>query len=197
MPTSTRSPRHGGRGGWSRARSTGVPGRRSARPPTARSRRSTSSPPPRGSRRYRHSSAKAAIDSRLEMRIAGVLGTDAGRLDADAPLTTLGLDSLLAVRIRNAVQHDFDVLLPPSLLLRGASINDVRSWLGDALALEEAPPAAQTRAVPGAARTPEAARIPIARVAPRDASERMVHAVWAEVLRKSGFGVTETFTELG
>jgi hypothetical protein len=35
------------------------------------------------------------------------------------------------------------------------------------------------------------------RVAPRDASERIVAAVWEEVLGRSEFGVTESFYELG
>jgi phthiocerol/phenolphthiocerol synthesis type-I polyketide synthase D len=129
--------------------------------------------------------ASAAIEARVSMLIVGVLGADAGRLDADAPLTSLGLDSLLAVRIRNAVQHDFDVLLPPSLLLRGASITEVVSWLGDTLDIAAPSPPMH------------APRIGAARVGPRDASERLVHAVWVEVLGDVGVGVTQTFDELG
>jgi phthiocerol/phenolphthiocerol synthesis type-I polyketide synthase D len=123
--------------------------------------------------------ARARIHERVDERIAAVLGVEAGRLDADAPLTTLGLDSLLAMRIRNAVQHDFDRLLPPSLMLRGASINDVVTWLCKALDLSERRAAAAGPAVRGA------------RVAPRDAGERLVAAAWEEVLGRSGFGVTD------
>jgi phthiocerol/phenolphthiocerol synthesis type-I polyketide synthase D len=123
--------------------------------------------------------ARARIHERVEERIAAVLGVEARRLDADAPLTTLGLDSLLAMRIRNAVQHDFDRLLPPSLMLRGASINDVVTWLCKALDLSERRAAAAGPAVRGA------------RVAPRDAGERLVAAAWEEVLGRAGFGVTD------
>jgi phthiocerol/phenolphthiocerol synthesis type-I polyketide synthase D len=137
--------------------------------------------------------ASELIEARVMMRIAEVLGADAGRLDADAPLTTVGLDSLLAVRIRNAIKHDFDVLVPPSLLLRGASIRDVVEWLGEALQLTEDPAASE----PPRAAVCEAPRLEIARVAPRDASERLVHAVWSEVLGEAGIGVTQSFEELG
>ncbi|HEY5199158.1 MAG TPA: SDR family oxidoreductase [Solirubrobacteraceae bacterium] len=137
--------------------------------------------------------ARGVIEARVMMRIAEVLGTDSGRLDPDAPLTTVGLDSLLAVRIRNAIKHDFDVLLPPSLLLRGASIKDVLGWLAEALRLPTDPPASAPR--PQVIR--DAPRLELARVAPRDASERMVHAVWAEVLGDPGIGVTQSFDELG
>jgi phthiocerol/phenolphthiocerol synthesis type-I polyketide synthase D len=137
--------------------------------------------------------ARAVIEARVMMRVAEVLGTDAGRIDADAPLTTVGLDSLLAVRIRNAIKHDFDALVPPSLLLRGASIRDVIRWLGEALGLADAPLVSDAQ--------PQIAcpvpRLPAACVAPRDASERLVHAVWAEVLGDLGIGVTQSFDELG
>jgi phthiocerol/phenolphthiocerol synthesis type-I polyketide synthase D len=139
--------------------------------------------------------ARGAIEARVMMRVAEVLGTDAGRLDPGAPLTTVGLDSLLAVRIRNAIKHDFDVLVPPSLLLRGASITDVLRWLGERLRLPTDP--AASAAQPGPELIRETSRLEIARVAPRDASERMVHAVWAEVLGDADIGVTQSFDALG
>jgi phthiocerol/phenolphthiocerol synthesis type-I polyketide synthase D len=129
------------------------------------------------------SQSHARIQERVDERIAAVLGVESGRLDADAPLTTLGLDSLLAMRIRNAVQHDFDRLLPPSLMLRGASINDVVRWLCEALDLSAPSPTAAR---------PSVRRV---RVAPRDASERLVATAWEEVLGRSGFGVTDSCDE--
>jgi phthiocerol/phenolphthiocerol synthesis type-I polyketide synthase D len=128
--------------------------------------------------------AKRRLEARVRERIAAVLGGVPERLDCEAPLTTLGLDSLLAVRIRNAVQHDFDVLLPPSLLLRGASIAEVLEWLREALNI------AQSESAPAKPARP-------ARVAPRDATERMIAAVWGEVLGRADFGVTQGFFELG
>ncbi|MCW3064923.1 MAG: Beta-ketoacyl synthase, partial [Solirubrobacterales bacterium] len=124
--------------------------------------------------------AHARIQERVDELVAAVLGVESGRLDADAPLTTVGLDSLLAMRIRNAVQHDFDRLPPPSLMLRGASINDVAAWLCEALDLSQP------------SRTAEGPPARRARVAPRDASERLVAAAWEEVLGRSDLGVTDS-----
>lgn len=142
------------------------------------------------------SHARALIEERVNERIAAVLGVESGRLDADVPLTELGLDSLLAVRIRNAVQHDFDLLLPPSLMLRGASINDVVAWLCDALHPTEAP-SSGTSHLAEAPPIAEAPSVRSPRVAPRDANERMVAAAWAEVLGHSDFCVTDSIDELG
>ncbi|HEY5197247.1 MAG TPA: beta-ketoacyl synthase N-terminal-like domain-containing protein [Solirubrobacteraceae bacterium] len=126
--------------------------------------------------------AQRQIERRVKARIATVLGVDSTGLDEDAALTARGLDSLLAVRVRNALQHDFGVTLPPSLLLRGATITDVVAWLCDTLALSGASSDAPAR---------------IARVAPRDGTERIVAAVWREVLGREDFGVTQEFTALG
>jgi phthiocerol/phenolphthiocerol synthesis type-I polyketide synthase D len=50
-------------------------------------------------------------------------------LEPDQPLTELGMDSLLAVRIRNAVRADFGVEPPVALLLQGASLADLTADL--------------------------------------------------------------------
>jgi phthiocerol/phenolphthiocerol synthesis type-I polyketide synthase D len=128
--------------------------------------------------------AARLIEERVHERIAGVLGIDPDRLGSDTALTAAGLDSLLAVRVRNALQQDFDVLVPPSLLLRGASIDELVMWLRETLRLGDAPPS-------------DAPPRPAARVAPRDASERLVATAWAEALGTTGFGVTDRFADVG
>jgi phthiocerol/phenolphthiocerol synthesis type-I polyketide synthase D len=118
--------------------------------------------------------ARERIAARVDAVIAGVLGVETGALDRELPLPALGVDSLLAMRIRNAVQHDFERALPPALMLRGASIDDVVGWLCEALEL--------TATAPTVVRP--------ARVGPRDASERLVAAVWRELLAQD-IGVTD------
>jgi phthiocerol/phenolphthiocerol synthesis type-I polyketide synthase B len=51
--------------------------------------------------------------------------TDASALRPAQPLIELGMDSLMAVRIRNTTQQDFGVEPPVALLLDGASLNDI------------------------------------------------------------------------
>ena len=63
------------------------------------------------------------VIARLSGRILAIMGYPKGStLDADQPLTELGMDSLMAVRIRNTVRGDFGVEPPVALLLQGASL---------------------------------------------------------------------------
>ena len=57
-------------------------------------------------------------------------------VDTDQPLTELGMDSLMAVRIRNTVRGDFGVEPPVALLLQGASLQDVTTDLIGQLGLD-------------------------------------------------------------
>ncbi|TQM77989.1 phthiocerol/phenolphthiocerol synthesis type-I polyketide synthase D [Saccharothrix saharensis] len=107
---------------------------------------------------------------RLSAIVARVLG---GAPDPSLPLTSLGLDSLMAMRLRNAVEHDVGVRLPVPLLLRGASLRDVERHISGLAT--EAP----------------------ARVEPRDPTERWVFGLWAEVLGRRDFGVRDDFFALG
>ncbi|RPA66288.1 SDR family NAD(P)-dependent oxidoreductase [Gordonia oryzae] len=64
-----------------------------------------------------------AVTDRVRTRIAAIMGfADSRAVDVDKPLTDLGMDSLMAVRIRNAVRGDFGAEPPVALLLQGASL---------------------------------------------------------------------------
>ena len=62
---------------------------------------------------------------------------DDAAIDASQPLTELGMDSLMAVRIRNTVRGDFGVEPPVALLLQGASLTDLTADLIRQLGLAE------------------------------------------------------------
>lgn len=128
--------------------------------------------------------AGEAAGAQVRARIASVLGYQPDRLDVTAALPALGVDSLLAVRIRNAVQHDFDLALPVSLLLRGASTTDIEQWLLGELGIE-------CSDVAGGATTGTPVLIP-----PRDAAERLVASAWRDVL-DTDVGVTQDFYGIG
>jgi phthiocerol/phenolphthiocerol synthesis type-I polyketide synthase D len=67
---------------------------------------------------------------RLRMRVAAIMGyADQSAVDPAVPLVELGMDSLMAVRIRNTAHADFGVEPPVALLLEGASLNDVTADL--------------------------------------------------------------------
>ncbi|WP_329284569.1 non-ribosomal peptide synthetase/type I polyketide synthase [Streptomyces sp. NBC_00691] len=63
--------------------------------------------------------------------VARALGTTAARLDARQSLQALGLDSLIAMKIRTTLNKEFDVLLPMAAFLEGRSTEDIA---GDVLA---------------------------------------------------------------
>ncbi|MFI1766243.1 amino acid adenylation domain-containing protein [Streptomyces sp. NPDC020800] len=57
--------------------------------------------------------------------VAQALGTAPARLDARQPLQALGLDSLIAMKIRLTLNRHFDVLLPMTAFLNGRSTDDI------------------------------------------------------------------------
>ncbi|NTX16598.1 amino acid adenylation domain-containing protein [Myxococcus sp. CA056] len=69
------------------------------------------------------------VFSWLVSEVAHRLGVSASTLDADAPLTQYGLDSLRGLDVMHAVQQTWRVSLPPTLLLQGPSLRDVTAWV--------------------------------------------------------------------
>ncbi len=68
--------------------------------------------------------AEPVIADRLHTRLAAIMGyTDPSALNPAQALIELGMDSLMAVRIRNATQQDFGIEPPVALLLQGASLD--------------------------------------------------------------------------
>jgi phthiocerol/phenolphthiocerol synthesis type-I polyketide synthase D len=74
--------------------------------------------------------ANRVVTARLGGRILAIMGYPKDSVIAtDQPLTGLGMDSLMAVRIRNTVRGDFGVEPPVALLLQGASLADLTADL--------------------------------------------------------------------
>ncbi|WP_344591561.1 SDR family NAD(P)-dependent oxidoreductase [Actinomadura vinacea] len=86
--------------------------------------------------------ARRILTARVRDRVSAVLGFTP---DPTRPLTELGLDSLVAVRIRSALEHDFGVTVPSSVLLRDASLTALQERLCGLLSLPagSAPTAAE------------------------------------------------------
>ncbi|QFU93675.1 beta-ketoacyl synthase N-terminal-like domain-containing protein [Amycolatopsis sp. YIM 10] len=126
--------------------------------------------------------ARAALADHLVAIVAGLMGFEPEQIDRNCPLTQLGLDSLLAMRARGAVERDFGLSLPMPLLLRGASLAEVATHLAEAAGFGGAPVEA----------TPVSTV-----VGPRDPAERWVARVWREVLAGREPGVYEDFFLVG
>jgi phthiocerol/phenolphthiocerol synthesis type-I polyketide synthase D len=102
------------------------------------------------------------VTARLRKRISAVMGFagDTG-IETDQPLTELGMDSLMAVRMRNTVRADFGVEPPVALILQGATLTDLAvdliRQLGLAESAAERPNAVRDRAQQRAAARQQAA----------------------------------------
>ena len=116
----------------------------------------------------------------LRLIIAEVLGYASNKLPSDVPLTELGLDSLMAVRIKNRVEHELGT--PPVALetLRGVSLGDLQSQLDDLIS--GGSPAGFAGQMQSSVREQA--------VAPRDAAERWAAAQWNAVIGLPLAGVT-------
>lgn len=108
----------------------------------------------------------AAADERhrmLQAYLAELTATKLGlapsSLDIDAPLSALGVDSLITLELRIQIERDLGVIVPVTRLLDGPSVASVSSWIAEQLtetgsAPTVSPPAAAPAPPPdaGAAR---------------------------------------------
>ncbi|MFG1643937.1 beta-ketoacyl synthase N-terminal-like domain-containing protein, partial [Amycolatopsis sp. NPDC049252] len=121
--------------------------------------------------------ARKAMTDHLAALVAGLMGFPQGEIDRHAPLTSLGLDSLMAMRARGAVERDFGLPLPVPLLLRGASLTEIAGHLAEQAGFGAGTPAEPSHTVLG----------------PRDPAERWVARHWQAVLGGPEPGVYDEF----
>ena len=69
------------------------------------------------------------IQSHLTELVARVLGLSASKLDVQQPLSNLGLDSLMAVELKNRIAIDLGVNVPMVTFLSGPSVEQAASQL--------------------------------------------------------------------
>lgn len=115
--------------------------------------------------------ALAVIVRKVAERAAAVLGFDPVWLGEASVLTDLGLDSLAATRLRGTIEHDFGVTVSTAPLLKGGTLGELAQSVAGVLGIA-------------------GARLAQASIGPRDAAERQVVRVVAQVLGREP-GVTE------
>jgi epothilone polyketide synthase A len=69
------------------------------------------------------------LEDHLRHRVAGVLRMPAGQLDVNRPLSTLGIDSLMAVELKNRVEGELQVSVPLVKVVQGPSVADLAALL--------------------------------------------------------------------
>ncbi len=96
----------------------------------------------------------AALRDALTRELGRLLDVAAVKLDPEAPLTTLGVGSLVGMELNNRVRRDLGVALPMALLLEGPSLARLAGEIADRLA------AAGEALPPPTAATPRPAVVP-------------------------------------
>jgi phthiocerol/phenolphthiocerol synthesis type-I polyketide synthase C len=91
------------------------------------------------------------LEFEISKHLAGVLRVPASSLDVQEPLSNIGLDSLMAVELKNRLEVGLGVALPMVKLLQGPSIAQVTTLLLEQLNGHPPEPAAP---VPGEAESP-------------------------------------------
>jgi amino acid adenylation domain-containing protein/thioester reductase-like protein len=74
------------------------------------------------------------VETYLQAQAARVLGLDPSRLDVHQPFDTLGLDSLMAIELKNSVESGLGVALPIVTLLQGPTLAQLTGQVLDLLA---------------------------------------------------------------
>src|SRR5205823_6251974 len=84
-----------------------------------------------------------------------VLGSSPDKVDLAKPLTDVGLDSLMAVELRNWVEGELRVSIPIVELMQGPSVDRLADLLLEQLLKSDAPPPAAAPAPVAQAPAPE------------------------------------------
>ncbi|WNE94027.1 acyltransferase domain-containing protein [Streptomyces luomodiensis] len=81
----------------------------------------------------------ALLEEHLVEQLALTLGQDAARLDRSVPFRSMGLESLMAVELRNRLESTLGVRLPVALLFTCSTVAALRDHVWDALGLATSP----------------------------------------------------------
>lgn len=133
------------------------------------------------------------VEQRMRSIVSEAMGYDVEDLPRELPLIDLGLDSLMGMRIKNRIEHDFQIPELQVQALRDASVADVVALVEDMVGGKTAAPQAEEEVQRDVVKPAAGKGVG---VAPRDASERLVFATWATITGAAAAGVTSELPEL-
>jgi NADPH:quinone reductase-like Zn-dependent oxidoreductase/acyl carrier protein len=70
-----------------------------------------------------------ALEARLQEHVARVLRMPPAKLDLNRPLSTLGIDSLMAVELKNRIETELKVTIPLIQIAQGPSVSELAALL--------------------------------------------------------------------
>jgi acyl carrier protein len=81
------------------------------------------------------------LESRLVEQLGCVMQLDPTKIDRQQPLNTLGLDSLMAIELKNGIETSLDITLPIARFMEGPSVSQLAGYALEALSQSSAAPA--------------------------------------------------------
>jgi myxalamid-type polyketide synthase MxaB len=69
------------------------------------------------------------LEQMIQKRVADALDTDPERVDPEKPLNTMGLDSLMALELKNEIENVLGVVIPITLLIKGPSLRELSQYV--------------------------------------------------------------------
>jgi acyl carrier protein len=73
------------------------------------------------------------LESQLREQAGRVLKMSAASLDVEDPLNTLGIDSLMAIELKNRIEADLGVTVPMVKFLEGPSVRELAGYMAEQL----------------------------------------------------------------
>jgi myxalamid-type polyketide synthase MxaE and MxaD len=70
------------------------------------------------------------LEAQLREQAARVLRLSAAALDVEQPLNNVGIDSLMAIELKNRIEADLGVTVPMVKFLEGPSVRDLARFVG-------------------------------------------------------------------
>ena len=80
---------------------------------------------------------KDLLTKYLQLQIGKVLNQVPARISLDKPLNYMGLDSIMAIELKNSLEKEFRINLPIAFLIQGPDINQVANHLGNLIESEK------------------------------------------------------------
>lgn len=114
------------------------------------------------------------VDQALRSKTASLLGIPVAQISADRALLEMGLDSLMAVEMRNWIESHMEIPLPISSLMRNESFAELSSQISETIGGLASPPVSGARA----AETPQTttrAEATVDHMQPQAAEEILSH----------------------